>query len=51
MSRGIRDYARHFFRNLGSEKVSGRWARRVVRNRFRAKVVLGCCGHRGEPGC
>jgi hypothetical protein len=51
MGRGLFDYARDFVRNLGTERFSGRWVRRVVRNRYRATVAGGCCGHRGEPGC
>ncbi len=51
MSRGARDYVRDFFRNLYTEMPYGRWWRLVIRNRFRAKLVLGCCGNRGEPGC
>ncbi|HZB03898.1 MAG TPA: hypothetical protein VE737_06185 [Actinomycetota bacterium] len=51
MSRGFGDYARDFARNLRSERLSARWATRLVRNRVRATFSGGCCGHRGEPGC
>jgi hypothetical protein len=51
MSRGLTDYSRDFFRNLRSDMPLGKWFRLVARNRVRAKLVLGCCGHRGEPGC
>jgi hypothetical protein len=49
--RGIGDYARDFFRNLRSDEPYGRWLRLVARNRLRARLFLGCCGHPGEPGC
>ncbi|MGH2663810.1 MAG: hypothetical protein ACRDH8_13615 [Actinomycetota bacterium] len=45
------NYARYFFRNLMAEMPYRRWVATVVRNRLRARLVLGCCGHRGEPGC
>ena len=40
-----------FFRNLYQEMPYLRWWRTLVANRIRAKIVLGCCGHPGEPGC
>jgi hypothetical protein len=51
MGRGAGDYVRDFFRNLYTEMPYGRWWRKVVTNRVRAKVAFGCCGNRGEPGC
>ncbi|MGH2656851.1 MAG: hypothetical protein ACRDIZ_09200 [Actinomycetota bacterium] len=51
MGRGFGDYARDFARNLRTERLSGRYVRRLIRNRFRATVHGGCCGHPGEPGC
>jgi hypothetical protein len=51
MARGFGEYARDFARNLRAERLSGRWVRRVIRNRVRARIALGCCGHPGEPGC
>jgi hypothetical protein len=52
MARGLGDYARDFFRNLHAEDMPySTWLKKVVTNRFRAKIVAGCCGHRGEPGC
>lgn len=51
MSRGLGDYARDFWQNLFSDMPYGRWWKKVITNRLRAKVAFGCCGHRGEPGC
>jgi hypothetical protein len=51
MGRGVGDYVREFARNLRRERLSGRWVSLVVRNRVRARIALGCCGHPGEPGC
>jgi hypothetical protein len=51
MARGLGDYARDFWDNLFTDMPPGRWWKKVVTNRFRAKIALGCCGHRGEPGC
>ena len=51
MSRGPGDYVRDFWQNLFTEMPYGRWWKKLVGNRLRAKVVFGCCGHPGEPGC
>ena len=51
MSRGLRDYARDFWRNLFTEMPATRWWKSVITNRFRAKIAFGCCGNRGQPGC
>ncbi|HYZ11813.1 MAG TPA: hypothetical protein VE962_07955 [Actinomycetota bacterium] len=51
MGRGFGDYTRDFVRNLRSERLSGRWVRRLIRNRVRARIAFDCCGHPGEPGC
>ncbi len=51
MARGVGAYVRDFFRNLYTEMPYGRWLHLTVRNRLRAKIVAGCCGNPGEPGC
>ncbi|MGH2711235.1 MAG: hypothetical protein ACRDH9_08550 [Actinomycetota bacterium] len=51
MARGLGDYARDFWDNLFTDMPPGRWWRSVIRNRLKAKIALGCCGNRGEPGC
>lgn len=51
MARGLGDYARDFWNNLFTDMPPGRWFKSVVTNRMRAKIMFGCCGHRGDPGC
>jgi hypothetical protein len=52
MARGWGDYVRDFVRNWrGSEEPLGAKLSKTARNRVRARIAFGCCGHPGEPGC
>jgi hypothetical protein len=51
MARGPGDYVRAFWQNLFADMPATRWWRKLIGNRFRAKIAFGCCGNRGEPGC
>jgi hypothetical protein len=52
MARGLGDYARDFVRNWReSDDPLGRKLSKTAKNRVRATIRRGCCGHRGEPGC
>jgi hypothetical protein len=52
MARGISHYVRSFFLNWSnSDAPAPERAAVTAKNRYRALVHGGCCGHPGEPGC